>query len=228
MRRGFTLIELLVSMVIMLILFGIGISGFSYINGFARYIQENQNILDNIDTFLNQVRKELLQTYKEGSNYGIEIPQFSQSFDTVTSLSDVVNNPPPLGPNDYYSFKTNANPILRFYVKDENNVVHRISYTLGVPSKNGNYAGLSKDYWLNKQYEPCEILYSNETFNGTSWSGIQNQPVTEQVITNLIVVRPSYDPGVIQIIVESYLRSPFDRNGKKITKFLEITLRSQS
>ncbi|MGB9831973.1 MAG: PilW family protein [Caldisericum exile] len=227
-RRGFTLIELMVSMVIMLILLYIGLSSFSYINAFARYISVNQNIQENIDTFLSQLKKELMQasTLDDGTGFsGVDFPQYNPNSDSKRDLSDIVT-PYPLDPvHDYYSFLPNASPILRFYILDSSGVKHRITYTLGVPTSNGNYAGIPKNYWLSRIYEPCEVLYSNEIWDGTKWSGITSQPITEQVITNFAVIRPSYSPKVFQIIVEAFLKDPTSREGKRFIRMIQVTLK---
>jgi prepilin-type N-terminal cleavage/methylation domain-containing protein len=226
-RKGFTLIELMISMVIMLILLYIGLSSFSFINSYARYMQYNQNVLNDMDLVLAQIKKELMQasTKSDGTNfYGIAYPSYNPDQDTVRGIQDLVN-PYPLDLNhDYYSF-TSSEPILQFYIIDSNGIKHRITYTLGVPTNNGNYNGISKSYWLNKSYEPCEVRYSNETWNGNEWTGIQNQPITEQVITNLIVIRPAYSNKVFQILLESYIKDPFSRSGKRFTRMIQITLK---
>ncbi|BAL81453.1 PulJ/GspJ family protein [Caldisericum exile] len=226
-RKGFTLIELMVAMVIMLILLYIGLSSFSYISSFARYIQVNQNIQDNIDTLLSQIKKELMQAsiYNDSSGFsGVTFPSYNPSNDSKRSLQDLVNPYPLDSSHDYYSF-INSDPILQFYIKDNNGTTHRITYSLGVPQNNGSYSGIPREYWLNKLYEPCEVLYSNETWNGTTWTGITNQPITEQVITNFTVIRPSYSPKVFQIIVETYLKAPFSKEGKKFVRIMQITLK---
>jgi len=228
-RKGFTLIELMVSMVIMLILLYIGLSSFSYINAYARYMQYNQNVLDNMDTLLSQIKKELMQasTKDDGTDfYGITYPSYNFNQDTARGIQDLVNPYPLDETHEYYTFVSNE-PILQFYIFDDSGTKHRITYTLGVPTKNGAYAGVPREYWLNKKFEPCEVLYSNETSSdgGHTWSGIQNQPVTEQVITNLIVIRPSYSDKVFQILVEAYIKDPFSKEGKRFARMIQVTLK---
>jgi len=225
-RKGFTLIELMVAMVIMLILLYIGLTSFSYINAYTRYMQYNQNVLDNMDTVLSQIKKELKQasTRSDGTEfYGVTYP----SQDKTRGIQDLVDHYPLDEDHKYYTFKSNEPPILQFYIFDDSGTKHRITYTLGVPTKNGAYAGVPREYWLNKKFEPCEVLYSNETSSdgGQTWSGIQNQPVTEQVITNLIVIRPAYSNKVFQILVEAYIKDPFSKEGKRFVRMIQVTLK---
>lgn len=245
-RKGFTLIELVVAMAIFFILIYMAFASFTYILAFSRYNQQRENVQENISIVMDQITKELRQTVTPpynnptASEFGVEIPQYDATTDTVRNLKDISSPDEPLGSTNYLQFgdsdtdpsDTPDDPILRFYIMDNSGKKHRISYTLGVPSDgNGysppHYSGIPKKYWPSKEYEPCEILYSNETWDSatSSWTGITNQPVTEQVITNFSVIRPSWSDRVIQIVIEAMVKAP-NKNGYERVRYIsQVTLR---
>ena len=244
-RKGFTLIELVVAMAIFFILIYMAFASFTYILAFSQYNKERANVQDNLQTVLDQITKELRQTLSTDIGtptgaYGIDFPIFNSSSDTIRNLKNISMPDEPLGASDYLKFgsqdtqseDTPNDPILRFYILDDNNVKHRISYTLGVPTDGSgyytpHYKGIPKRYWPSKKYEPCEILYSNETWDSTTstWVGIQNQPVTEQVVTNLSVVRPQWSSKVIQIVIEGMVKAPTKTGYEKIRLISQVKLR---
>jgi len=225
-RNGFTLIELVVAMAILFILIYMGFSAFSFTNTLAKANQNREVVLENISTVLDQMTKELRQTTTVedhvggDGNYGVTSP----SAGTSRGLTDILastSKVPPLGSDEFYTFDSSKDPILRFYTYDDAGKKHRISYTIALPTG----GGINQQYWADSRYQPCEILYSNET--GTNWNdGIHNQPITDQVITNFTVIRPSWsDKGkVIQIVIEAMMK---DSSGKPvtITRIAQITLR---
>jgi len=221
-RKGFTLIELMVAMAILLILIYMSFAAFTYINAFARSSTQRENIQENLSTVLDQVTKELRQTVNnpaEPDPKGIGYPSPSETRDILSILSG--SSPqPPLSTGKYYTFDTSKDPILRFYTYDDNYVKHRITYTLGIPS-----TGIARNYWASQEYEPCVILYSNETWNGSVWIGISNQPVTEQVITNFSVIRPAWSGKVVQIVIEAMVKNPMGTSAGKVRLIAQITLR---
>jgi|GEM_PF-1118788 len=241
-RNGFTLIELVVAMAILFILIYMGFSAFSFTNTLAKANQNREAVLENIGTVLDQMTKELRQTFtaNDGTlDFGVKFPGYSSSSDTLRDITTISTPTAPLASGQYYLFGTydtesgdNAlNPILGFYVMDDTGVKHRISYTLIVPNDGSGFApphykGIQREYWPDSSYEPCEIIYSNETWNGSAWVGVQNQPITDQVITNFTVTRPLWsDRGkVIQIVIEAMMK---DSSGKPvtITRIAQITLR---
>ncbi len=242
-KKGFTLIELVVAMAIFFILIYMAFAAFTYILAFSRYNQQREDVQQNVSAVLDQVTKELRQTLTvdDGTGlYGIEFPQFDATQNTVRNLKNISSPDEPLTATEYLqfgSFDTDTSddpddPILRFYVVDDNGVKHRISYTLGVPNDGHgyyppHYLGIPKRYWPTKEYEPCEILYSNQTWDTTtdSWTGITNQPVTEQVITNFSVIRPSWSDKVIQVVIEAMVKAPTGRGYEKIRYIGQVTLR---
>jgi len=230
-RKGFTLIELIVAMAILFIFVYMSFAAFSFVNALSRSSQEREAVVENITLVLDQVTKELRQsiTYDDGSGSG---------GDSIRDLKKVSMPDPPLASNLYYSFGSYdtqpgddpLNPILRFYTEDSNGDKHRISYTLRVPGDGSGYVpphykGTPRQYWNSDQYEPCEILYSNEKLVSGSWTGTTNQPVTEQVITNFTVIRPSWSDKVIQVVIEAMVKDPGGLGVSKVTRIAQITLR---
>jgi prepilin-type N-terminal cleavage/methylation domain-containing protein len=236
-RKGFTLIELVVAMAIFFILIYMAFASFSYILAFSNYNRQRENVQENISTVMDQITKEMKQTYTQddgSGEYGIAYPQAA----TIRFLNDIVSPDPPLSDGQYYNFKDSDpddsdpnNPILQFYIIDQNETKHKISYTLGIPNDgNGyhppHYQGIPRRYWANAQYEPCEILYSNQTKDADgNWTGITDQPVTEQVITNFAVIRPDWSDKVIQVIIEAMVKAPTSKGYEKVRYINQITLR---
>ncbi|MEF3245342.1 MAG: prepilin-type N-terminal cleavage/methylation domain-containing protein [Caldisericaceae bacterium] len=228
-RKGFTLIELVIAMAVLFVFIYMSFSIFTFVNTFVRTNQSREVLIENISNVLDQLSKEIRQTITYGTgNVGIVYPSAAEKRDIFSILADDSPQPGNLGNDEYYVFDNAKGPILRFYVYSNDNVKHRITYTLGVPTDSyGNYKGLPRQYWINKLYEPCQILYSNETSTdgGITWSGgIHNQPITDQVITNFVLIRPSWSDKVVQILIEAFVK---DASGKptKIVRILQITLR---
>lgn len=234
-RRGFTLIELIVAMVILFVFIFMSFQAFSYINALSRANMQREAVQENISLVLDQITKELRQTVNdilEPNPKGIEKPVSSETRDIESILTNASPKPGSLGADDYYIFDTSKGPILRFYMYDSDNpgVKHRITYTLSVPNDGAgyeppHYKGIVKRYWISQSYEPCEILYSNEIWNGSSWVGITNQPVTDQVITNFTIIRPDWSDKVIQIVIEAMVKTPTGASSNKVILVAQITLR---
>jgi len=232
-RKGFTLIELVVAMAIFLVLILIAFDAFNYVVLSSRYNRQVANTEQNLSIVTDQITKELRQTVTNSSEpdpKGVTSPTFNSTSNTVCELTDVLadtSKTPPLNDGEYYTFDSSKAPILRFYIYDDNNIKHRITYTLGAPSSGGSYSGIPQRYWPDSHYEPCEILYSNETWDesSSSWTGTQDQPVTEQVITNFTVIRPSWSDKVIQIVIEATVKGPTGKGAHKIRYIAQVTLR---
>jgi prepilin-type N-terminal cleavage/methylation domain-containing protein len=243
-RKGFTLIELIVAMAILFILIYMSFAAFSFVNALSRSSQEREAVVENITLVLDQVTKELRQTVTidDGiggvGNYGVQYPSSPSGSDSIRKLTTISMPDPPLASNQYYSFggydtqsgDDSLNPILRFYVFDDAGVKHRISYTLGVTTdSSGSYKGIPRQYWTSQEYEPCEILYTNQKWDTatSTWTDPTPQPVTEQVITNFTVIRPSWsDKGkVIQVIIEAIVKNPSGNGTSKLTRIVQIVLR---
>ena len=238
-RKGFTLIELVIAMVIFFILIYMAFASFNYILAFSQYNKQREDVQENISTVMDQITKELRQTITDPNNNNAPEIDYPSS-DTIRNLKNISSPDEPLSPSVYLKFKdadTDSsddpdNPILRFYIMDNNGNKHRISYTLGVPNDGSGYSpphykGTPRRYWPSEEYEPCEILYSNETWDSTTstWTGIQDQPVTEQVITNFTVIRPAWSDKVVQIVIEAMVKSPSRSGYEKIRYIGQITLR---
>jgi len=91
--------------------------------------------------------------------------------------------------------------VLEFFTVDTSGTPakHRIRYSLTAP-------GLAQQFWAASSYEPCEITYCNNKWNGSSWSSEAPQPMTDQVVTGFTVTRPSWSPNVLQITIEAQVR----------------------
>lgn len=237
-RRGFTLIELIVAMVILFVFIFMSFQAFSYINALSRANMQREAVQENISLVLDQITKELRQTVNdnlEPAPKGIEKPISSETRDIESILTNTSPKPGSLGADDYYVFDTSKGSILRFYMYDSDNpgVKHRITYTLSVPNDGlgyepPHYKGIVKRYWISQSYEPCEILYSNETSSdgGITWpDGIHNQPVTDQVITNFTVIRPDWSDKVVQIVIEAMVKTPTGASSNKVILVAQISLR---
>ncbi len=242
-RQGFTLIELVVAMAIFFILIYMAFAAFTYILAFSSYNRQRANVQENISAVLDQMTKELRQTLTvdDGTGeYGVEYPVYDSTQDTIRNLANISTPDEPLDSTQYLQFGSAdtdpaddpEDPILRFYIVDDNGVKHRISYTLGVPTDGygyypPHYLGIARRYWPSQEYEPCEILYSNETWNAvtSSWTGVTNQPVTEQDVTNFYVIRPAWSDKVIQIVIEAMVKSPTAKGYEKIRYISQVTLR---
>jgi len=246
-RRGYTLVELVVAMAILIVLIYMSFAAFSFVSALSRSNQGREAVLEDMSTVLDQVTKELRQTATVAVSSGVYLGADGVQYPLSGGTRDItaISSPdPPLSSTQYYSFGANnpdsANdvdhPILTFYVVDDAQVKHRISYTLGVPTDaSGKYEGTAKQYWVSQGYEPCEVLYSNESWkdtngndqvdSGEEWaSGIHDLPIISQVITNFTVTRPSWSETVVQIVIEAMVR---DASGKsvKITRMVQVTLR---
>lgn len=217
MRKGFTLIEMVVALSILFIILMMAFEGFTYSTKFAVLNKQKIETFNEISNVADQMVKELRSTItvNDGSNlYGIVYPDP----DSTRSLKDISSPDEPLSNGQYLKFgkydtddSEPDEPILQFYVMDSNGVKHRISYTLGVPQDaSGHYEGIPRKYWVSDKFEPCEVLYSNETWDGTEWTGVQNQPLTDQVVTDLEVIRPDWSDKVVQIVIEAYVKAPQD------------------
>jgi len=233
-RKGFTLIELIVAMAILFILIYMTFAAFTYITAFSRSSTQREAVQENLSTVLDQVTKELRQTVNnpdEPAPKGIAYPSPNEIRYILSILSD--SSPaPPLSVDQYYIFDTSKDPILRFYMYDSDNpnTKRRITYTLSVPTDGGgysppNYTGIARNYWVSQQFEPCQVLYSNQTWNGSSWVGVTDQPITDQVVTNFSIIRPVWSDKVIQIVIEAIVKTPSGTGTGKITLIAQVTLR---
>jgi type II secretory pathway pseudopilin PulG len=247
-RKGFTVIELVIALVILFILIGMAFRSFVYLTEMTQYQKEAMETRSNLQSVLDQMVKELKQTVTENTEepigcYGVDHPVYDSSNDSIRDITSISSPDEPLDNSQWLQFKnadTDAGdndpsaPILQFYTIDDNGNKHRISYTLSVPSdstsnyKPPHYQGIPRRYWADKRFEPCEMLYSNETWNSTNnqWEGtIVNRPVTDQVVTDFIVIRPWWSDKVIQIIIEGRVPAMNGDGYEVIRLTAQVTLR---
>lgn len=233
-RAGFTLIELVVAMAILLVLITMAMTVFGYVGTLARSQQSSQASLQNVSTVLDQMTKELrqcvTQTSTHGAFTGILYPSTANSTRSITSIlgssSAAYGSATDANP---YVFDTAKGPILQFFASGDDGI-YRISYTLGLPAS----GGVAARYWPRAGYQPCQVLYTREKWTdaNSNWSVdtgelttiVSSQPVTDQVFTNLTVIRPSWSSKVIQVVVEATVK---DATGaaSATTRIAQITVR---
>lgn len=239
-RRGFTLIELVVAMAILLVLIYMAFASFSFVSALAGSNRNREGVLEDMSTILDQLTKELRQTVTSTAStsfQGVDLPVYSNSADTVRGLTAILaTSSPQPGAGQPYVFgvasdtpAVDKRTILRFYTQGDDGV-YRTSYTLGLPLG----GGISRAYWPNQSFQPCEVLYSREKWNDTNNDGkvdsgeltaiVSNLPITGQVITNFTVIRPSWSEKVIQIVIEAMVKDASGKSGK-ITRMAQVTLR---
>jgi len=234
MRSGFTLLELMVVCAVLVIVTTMAFSGFRYMTAVMNKAMNVTKARENLSVVMDQLTKELREVTSvtggpetnDGSrlNYGVTLPVASTSADSsrgipagawnyntsvLTSSSPV---PGTLTAGQSYVFNTtvgNLSPngngiVLEFFTVDTSATPakHRIRYSLTAPTNS-----LAQGLWAVSSYEPCEITYCNNTWNGSSWTTESPQPMTDQVVTGFTVTRPSWSAKVIQITLEAQVRS---------------------
>jgi type II secretory pathway pseudopilin PulG len=223
----------MVALAVLSILIYMAFASFSIASAVSTSNQNREAVLEDMSTVLDQLTKELRQTVtvNDGTGkYGVLYPA-GGSTDFKRDITTIAAPTTPLAPNLYYTFGANSpdgmtsgdRPILTFYTVDVNGAKHRISYSLGVPS----IGGIARQYWASQSYEPCQIIYSNETYSSitSTWTGVTRQPVTGQVITNFTVIRPSWSNKVIQIVLQAMVRNGSGGGSTTITRIAQISLR---
>jgi prepilin-type N-terminal cleavage/methylation domain-containing protein len=229
-RRGFTLIELVVAMAILLVLIYMGFAAFSFVGAMSKSQQSREAALESVSTVLDQMTKELRQSVTYTSSHapfnGIVYPASSGTRDIASLLASTSPIP---GDGLPYVFDSSKGPIVRFFTMGDDGI-YRISYTLGVPSG----GGIAQRYWADPDWQPCEILYTREKWNDadSDWvvdSGelttvVDNQSVSEQVISDLAIVRPSWSDKVIQVVVKTMVKDSSGRS-TEITRITQVALR---
>lgn len=229
-RKGFTLIELIVAMTLLLILVYMGFSAFSISSAITKAQQERIGTLESVSNILDQMTKELRQTITSTEGHlsfnGILYPASGETRD-ITSI--ITTNSPPPGGGGTYIFDNTKGTILSFYSAEDDGK-YLITYTLGIPAE----GGVAQNFWADANWQPCEILYSREKWNddNENWivdSGelvtrIDKQPISEQIISNLGIVRPAWSDKVVQIIIKTRVK---DVAGKPavITRIAQVALR---
>lgn len=102
-------------------------------------------------------------------------------------------------------------------------VKHRIRYGLSIPAA----GALARRYWPLMQYQPLQVTYANDWYNvsTSSWVTSLPQPVTSQVVTDFIVIRPTGSRGAVQLILEASVRSTSGSGISPIRMVAQVTVR---
>ena len=206
-------------------------------------------VLDQMTKELREVTSVSSGDTQDGSRvtYGITLPIVPTSADTMRGiptgtwdcntsiLTSASPKPGALTAGQTYVFNTsvgavspNGNGIvLEFFTVDTQTtpVKHRIRYSLTAPTVSGAYAGISQQFWASSLYEPCQVTYQNNTWNGSAWSSEPAVPMTDQVVTNFTVTRPSWSQNVVQIVLEAQVRSLSGTGYSTVRLISQVTVR---
>lgn len=222
MRSGFTLLELMVVVALLVIVTMMAFMGFRYMTAVMNKAVATTGARENLSVVMDQLTKELREVTtvndligtNDGSraNYGVTLPAAG----ATRGIVDVLTVPADYGAltsGSTYVFRTNVDNlpngiVLEFFTIDTSltPAKHRIRYSLTAPNALGVYKGLAQGFWALSTYEPCEITYCNNTWNGSSWSSELPQPMTDQVVTGFTITRPSWSSNVLQITLEAQVR----------------------
>jgi prepilin-type N-terminal cleavage/methylation domain-containing protein len=231
-QRGFTLIELAVAMGVLLVIIYMSLAAFGYVGAMSRTQQSREVALESVSTVLDQMTKELRQCVTK-TNLGVAFYQGGIPYpatSTTRDVSSIIDSPPNAGAGVPYNFNTTKGPILQFFSLGDDGSIYRISYTLGVPAS----GAIAQRFWEDASWQPCQVLYTREKWTDTNgdWTPqstelamvVNNQPVTDQVVTNLTIVRPLWSSKIIQVIIMVAVK---DASGKatEITRIAQVALR---
>lgn len=230
-QKGFTLIELVVAMAILLVIIYMSLAAFGYVGASSKAQQAREVSLENAGTVLDQMTKELRQCVTKTSSGaafdGVRYPSASTTRDVSSILSAASPTP---GAGGIYEFDTTKGPILQFYSMGDDGNIYRISYTLGVPAD----GAIAQRFWANANWQPCQVLYTREKWTDSNSNGIPDstefvevvasQPITDQVVTNLTIIRPSWSNKIVQAVVRMMVK---DASGKptEIMRIEQVALR---
>jgi prepilin-type N-terminal cleavage/methylation domain-containing protein len=241
-REGFTLIELVVAMALTAIVIYVAFGTLTYGVAVARRGQNRSEVQADLSAVIDQVTKELRETTMQNdgvggaSCYGVTVPSpATGTTDVLRHLNDVLSGisplPPLIGTQEYVMDA--SKPLLEFYTYDIDPadpipatpslplVKHRIRYGLSIPST----GALARRYWALAQYQPLQVTYANDTFVGSSWSSATPQPVTGQVVTDLIVIRPAGSRVAVQLLIEASVPSASGAGVSPIRMVAQVTVR---
>lgn len=230
-QKGFTLIELVVAMGILLVIIYMSLAAFGYVGASSKAQQAREVSLENAGTVLDQITKELRQCVTK-NNLGVAfngvLYPLASTARGISSILDAASPAP--GTGGVYVFDTSKGPILQFYTMGDDGNIYRISYTLGVPAS----GAIAQQFWADANWQPCQVLYTREKWTDANgdWTPqsteftmvVNSQPITDQVVTNLTIVRPSWSGKVVQVIVRMVAR---DASGRptEIMRIAQVALR---
>jgi len=247
-REGFTLIELMVAMAITAVIIYVAFGALTYALGVARRGQNRSEVQGDLSAVIDQATKELRETTTQNDGvggatcYGVTVPPAATGMvDRVWHLDNILKStspPPPLSEGQNYLFVDSTDipdkpVLLEFYIYDVDPtdptpdtpslplVKHRIRYGLDIPAT----AALAWRYWPLSGYEPLQVTYANDYYNGTSWSTRPPQPVTGQVVTDFTVIRPAGSRGAVQLVIEASVQSASGGGVSPIRMVTQVTLR---
>jgi len=247
-REGFTLIELVVAMALTAVIVYVAFGTLSYALGVARRGQSRSEVQADLSAVIDQVTKELRETTTQNDGvggatcFGVMVPSAATgTTDVVYHLNDVLNGifspVPPLSGTQEYVLDA-SKPLLEFYTYDIDLtdptpetpsmplVKHRIRYGLSIPAA----AALARRYWPLAEYQPLQVTYANDWYrintDGTeSWVVNPPEPVTGQVVTDFIVIRPAGSRGAVQLVIEASVLSASGAGVSPIRMVAQVTVR---
>jgi prepilin-type N-terminal cleavage/methylation domain-containing protein len=225
-RAGFTLIELMVAVGLTAVIAYVAFGTLTFGVGVACREQSRAEVQAELSNVIDQLTKELRETVTQNDGvggstcYGITVPAAaSGSADVVRHLNDVLMSwspVPPLQGSQQYVLNT-LKPLLEFYTYDVDPtdltpqspslplVKHRIRYGLSIPGTDA----LARRSWPLPAYQPLQVTYANDWYNRStgSWVTGTPQPVTGQVVTDFVVIRPAGTQNVVQLVLEASIVS---------------------
>ena len=241
-REGFTLVELVVAMALTAVIISIAFGTLTFGIAVARRGQNRSEVQADLSAVIDHVTKELRETTTQNDGvggafcYGVTVPfPATGTTDVVWHLNNVLSGispRPPLTGTLAYVMDA-SKPLLEFYIYDVDPtdprpatpsmplVKHRIRYGLSIPAA----GALARRYWPLVQYQPLQVTYKNDYFSGSAWSSATPQPVTGQVVTDFIVIRPAGSRSAVQLVIEASVPSASGAGVSHIRLVAQVTVR---
>lgn len=241
-REGFTLVELVVAMAVTVVIIYVALGTLTYGVAVARREENRSEVQADLSAVIDQITKELRETTTQNDGVGgvaccgVAVPPpAAASTDVVRHLNDVLRGispvPPLIGTQEYVLDA--SKPLLEFYTYDVDPldptpatpsmplVKHRIRYGLSIPST----GALARRYWPLAQYQPVQVTYTNDSFNRSGWSSATPQPVTGQVVTDFIVIRPAGSLSAVQLVLEASVPRASSVGVSPVRMVAQVTVR---
>jgi len=241
-REGFTLVELVVAMALTAVIIYVAFGTLTFGIAVVRRGQNRSEVQADLSAVIDHVTKELRETTTQNdgvggaTSYGVTVPSpATGTTDVLRHLNDVLSGysprPPLTGTQEYVLDA--SKPLLEFYTYGVDPldptpatpslplVKHRIRYGLSIPAT----AALARRYWPLPEYQPLQVTYANDSFHGSSWTSATPQPVTGQVVTDFIVIRPAGSRGAVQLLIEASVPSASGAGVSPIRMVAQVTLR---